>query len=122
MSDLYTLAASLAQPVAWGRLHSSSALATLLAAALRAERLGSPYLAENVFHGLQHHFGAHLHRLESRRAVTRSRIRHRLRDLADRPTNVRLAEAHGENGFAGFPFAEEEIAPIVAAAARRRAV
>ena len=62
-------------------------------------------------------FWERLHDLEARREEAEARIKRRMKPLIDlrQPSNVLLAEAHGENGATGFPLSEREVASIVAA-------
>jgi len=54
---------------------------------------------------------------EAWREQAEFRIKRRVKPLIGlrKPSNVLLAEAHGENGAAGFPLAEREVNAIVAA-------
>lgn len=58
-----------------------------------------------------------LHGHEARREEAEARVKRRMRPLIAlrKPSNVVLAEAHGENGAAGFPLSEREVNTLVAA-------
>ena len=118
MAHAYALAAELAQPVARGHMPLTHAYAALLAFTVRAERRGElgAYKAPDVFCLQKHILGLHLERLETRRAITESRIKNRIWPLMKQrqPRNLLLAEAHDVNGAAGFPFDEPDVTTITA--------
>ena len=124
----YALAVELAQPVARGYLPLAHAYAAMLASTVRAERLGelTPYTAADVFRLQKHLLGQHLDRLETRRAITESRVRRRIKPMIaiGKPRNAVLAEAHDVNGAEGFPFDEPDVNDIASGeiwlAGRRR--
>jgi hypothetical protein len=60
-------------------------------------------------------FWERLHDLEARREEAEARIKRRMKPLIDlrQPSNVLLAEAHGENGASGFPLSEYEVKALV---------
>jgi hypothetical protein len=60
-------------------------------------------------------FWERLHDLEARREEAEVRIKRRMKPLIDlrQPSNVLLAEAHGENGASGFPLSEYEVKALV---------
>lgn len=117
MAHLYALPAELAQPVARGQLPLAHAYAAMLADTVRAERLGEmdPYKAPDVFRLQKHLLGQHLARAETKRALAEGRIVRVIKPMiaVRRPSNAVLAEAHGVNGAAGFPLAEDEVTDIV---------
>lgn len=115
-ANAYLLAEQLARPVARGYLTLNEAKATLLAAALRAYREGSPYEPEPVYQMLLHIFGQHLEKEQTRRGMTEMRVARRLKPLIAlrKPRNVLLAEAHDVNGTEGFPLTEDEVADVAA--------
>jgi hypothetical protein len=118
-AHLYKLAASLARPVVRGDLHLAAAHAALINNALAAERRGElgPYKASDVVHGLRHVLRLYLESEETRRELCAQRIRRLIAPMIDqrKPRNALLAEAHGANGGAGFPFSEPEVTDLVEA-------
>jgi hypothetical protein len=102
----YALAVELARPVVRGYISRTDVDLTL---ALETPDTGAFRIA-------QHLLNERLSRLETRRDITRLRIRRRLKPLIAmrKPPNVLLAEAHDVNGGEGFPFAEPEVGDIVA--------
>ncbi len=118
VAELYALAAELAQPVARGYLTRTEALSTLLFRTLASDRANQINRLEptDVFRLQRHLFFQHLARLETRRAITESRIKNRIWPLMKQrqPRNVVLAEAHDVNGADGFPFDEPDITTIAA--------
>ncbi len=116
-AQLHLMAKQLAAPVARGELSHDVADASLLVATLRAERAGElgSYAVEDITAGLRHTLTLNLEIETKRRELAAYRI-HRLLEpmIASRkPPNVLLAEAHGFNGKAGFPFTEPEVTNIV---------
>ena len=108
---VHGLAANLAKPVVRGWMRGSHAYA---AVALQALKLpDGEQLLPSAWNTLRNHVAWHIRNREE----TAQRIQIALRPLiAGRARrNVLLAEAHGINGSAGFPFSEEEIRPIVVA-------
>jgi hypothetical protein len=118
-AHLYRLAASLARPVARGDLDLSAAHASLINNTIAAERRGElgPYKAADVVGGMRDALRLHLERAETRRELTAQRIRRLLAPMIDqrKPRNMLLAEAHGVNGAADFPFSEQEVTDLVTA-------
>ena len=114
---LWTIAKSMARPVSYGLLPLEHARAALLATALRMEREGrmAPYDASGVSRGLFNILDQHLAARAIQREVTAMHVRRLLAPMiaTRRPSNVLLAEAHGVNGAAGFPFSEAEINDMV---------
>lgn len=115
---LYGFAASLARPVARGHLPLGHADASLITHTLRAERDGTlgPYQAAHVVKGLLHTLRLRLEAERVQRDLAAHRIRRLLRPLIalHKPWATLMAEAHGDNGEAGFPLAEAEVSDIVA--------
>jgi hypothetical protein len=98
------------------RYSVKDALHFLIGSALgHAERA---HMAPDMAHGLAvAMFWERLHDLEARREEAEARIKRRMKPLIDlrQRSNVLLAEAHGENGAAGFPLSEHEVKVIVVA-------
>ena len=111
----YPLAASLARPVARGYLTRDDADACLLAATLRARRLGWPYDPVGTYGVARHVLGLRLAAEEQRRDGAASRIRRLLKPMIGmrKMPSALLAEAHGVNGNNDFPLTEEEVTDIV---------
>ena len=110
----YPLAASLARPVARGYLTRDDADACLLAATLRARRLGWPYDPVGTYGVARHVLGLRLEDEQQRRDGAASRIRHVIAPMIlHKKSGALLAEAHGVNGDNGFPLDEAEVTDIV---------
>ena len=118
MTNPYPLAKTLARPVARGYLTLTEAHAELLLAACQAVRCGYPITDVVGIWRLQRHvLGLHLEAEERRRDLAAAQVKRRARRMIAlrQPRNAVLAEAHGENGAAGFPLLEREVNAIAAA-------
>jgi hypothetical protein len=115
--NLYGLAREMGRPVARGEIPLAHADAALMVDTLQQERDGAlgPLYACDVAR-----FKRWLLRQEvERQQVARDLAAHRIRRTVapmlavHKPDNAILAEAHGVNGNAGFPLAEDEVTGIV---------
>jgi len=112
----YPLAKELARPVARGYLTLTEAHAELLLAACLAVRAGySDQDAAGIWRLQRHVLGLHLEAEERRRDLVEAQVKRRARKMIAlrKPRNAVLAEAHGENGAAGFPLEEREVTNLV---------
>lgn len=118
MSDHpHRLAVSLARPVCLGYISRHEAWAAIGVHIARAERAGRlDYDPGEVASFSRWLLASQIKRLETKRSVTALHIVRLIRPMiaTSRPRNQVLAEAHGCNGEADFPFAEPEVEGIVA--------
>jgi|SRR5215469_7318195 len=115
--NIYRLAKELGRPVARGELPHTQALAALLNDTLRQERAGTlgALAARDVMAHKRFVLEGEVHRLSAAREMAEYRITRLVRPMMAlrKPRNEILAEAHGYNGGAGFPLAENEVSDIV---------
>lgn len=112
----YTLAASLARPVARGYLTRNQADGCLLATALRGCRTGQIHHDPvDVFRIARHILTLKLADMHARRELAAHHIKRLIEPMigARKPSRALLAESHGVNGEEGFPLTEDEVCDIV---------
>lgn len=112
----YTLAASLARPVARGYLTRNQADSALLATAMRGARTGQIHHDPvDVFRIARHILTLKLADMHARRELAAHHIKRLLEPMigSRKPSRALLAEAHGVNGEEGFPLTEDEVRDVV---------
>jgi hypothetical protein len=115
--NIYGIAREMGRPVARGEIPLVQAHAALIVDTLAQERSGElgEFRAHDVVRLKRHLLGLEVHRHQVARALTEHRIKRFIKPMiaARKPPNAILSEAHGINGAAGFPLAEDEVTDIV---------
>lgn len=119
-ATIYGMARQMGRAAAMGFLPRAHADAAMIAAACRAEREGrTECAAPRVVWFAQHLFRQEAERITTRRSVTEYQVAKASRRLMEMnaPVGRIWAEAHNENGAAGFPLTEREVEGVVKAEA-----